>query len=771
MSSRAKLWDAAALVILSSIALILAYLVYTPERTTTLSMDDPYARVTTHQLGPLEAFEDRDGWFRWTSDSSQIQLPNPGGTVRIDMTLVGGLHQETPLYLRVGDMSLGLVVAPHLQVYSIYVPPQSVERITLLLETQTIRVGGRDLGVMVSDVRVVGGAGAPLLFPLTLALATAGSFLFLRRRISLIPVVGMVVALQIAVVIGQALIGWQYGLTTPLLLFFAGTMLVANAYEQVRNPQLASVFRVLSGVLLVVIIAVWFGGAWLAGAHWRWENVLVSLVVLTIGGYLLLREANVCADVPVLIALVLQSGVFVWQASGIEHYGLLTRGILLLGLGCFGAVILARWPVRQSVPSLPSVVLSWKDGLLVGLVVLVALAARIPWLAAPDPVGDLELAARRMGYLTNDGLAGAYVANGDYLPIWLYLLYGVRLFAPSIDSFWITPVPPLTLVLIKLPGMFADLTTVIIMYWWSRRWVGQPMAALVAGAYTLAPPVWINVAWWGQSDTLLMLPLLATLLLFDRAQGRWSWACWAIALLTKPQAIILAPIMYVVTIRRYGTRGLVAGGSIALSLIVVVWFPLLIAGQWQGLAEAYFDSVGRFPHVSTGAYNLWWLLDATHFHDQQLFVGMLSYRIVGLFLLGSVTMIVVGMLILRYDQLAALDAAMVIALAFFLLPTQIHERYLFLSLAFVAARIASDRSLWPVFIFLTISATLNIIGDLRGFVPGAYAYIVDSPIPHLLAAGNLVTLGWLLVRMIYLSLPPRVARWRTVEAIGGSKDW
>ncbi|MEM8532394.1 MAG: hypothetical protein AAGF95_16235 [Chloroflexota bacterium] len=767
MSRYARLWDATALVLLSSVALTFAYLVYAPERTTTLSMDAPYALVTTHQLGPLEAFEDRDGWFRWTSGYSQIQLPNPGGMVRVDMTLVGGLPQETPLYLRIGDMSLGFVVAPYVQVYTMYVPPQSVERITLLLETSTIRAGERDLGVMVSDVRVAGGGQAPMMFPLALVLTTVGGFLFLRRQVSLVSVIGVVVGLQIVIVIGQALIGWQYGLTTPLLLFFGGTMLVATVYEQFRNPQSSSVSRMLAGVLLALGVAICLGSAWLAGTHWRWENVLASLVILTLGGYLLLREANVRVGVPLLIALALQGGALIWQTSGIEHYGVLTRGILMLGLGCFGAVILARWPVRQSVPSLPSVTLTRKENLWVGLVVLIALAARIPWLAAPDPVGDLELAARRMGYLTSDGLAGAYVANGDYLPIWLYLLHGVRLFAPSIDSFWITPVPPLTLVLIKLPGMLADLTTIALLYWWSRRWVGQPMAALIAGAYTLAPPVWINVAWWGQSDTLLMLPLLATLLLFDRAQGRWSWACWAIALLTKPQAIILAPIMYIVTIRRYGTRGLVMGGSMALSLIVVVWLPLLIAGQWSGLAQAYFGSVGRFPHVSTGAYNLWWLLNATHFHDQQLFVGMLTYRTAGLLLLGSVTMIVVGMLTLRYDQLAALDGTMVIALAFFLLPTQIHERYLFLPLAFVAARLASDRALWPVFIFLTISATLNIMGDLRGFFPTAYAAIVDSPLPYVLAFGNLVTLGWLLVRLIYLSLPPRVSRWRIAGATGG----
>ena len=100
----------------------------------------------------------------------------------------------------------------------------------------------------------------------------------------------------------------------------------------------------------------------------------------------------------------------------------------------------------------------------------------------------------------------------------------------------------------------------------------------------------------------------------------------------------------------------------------------------------------------------------------------------------------------RVPTLEALAAA-VLALSFFVLPTQIHERYLFLSLAFVALCIASDSRLVLPFLVLVTNATLNILGELDGFVPLAHAAIADSVLPLLIAFLNSVLL---IVLMAYL---------------------
>jgi hypothetical protein len=394
------------------------------------------------------------------------------------------------------------------------------------------------------------------------------------------------------------------------------------------------------------------------------------------------------------------------------------------------------------------------------VVLLLALAVRLPWLGAPDPVGDLELAARRMGLLYERGLQGAYVFDGDYVPLRLYLLAGLSRLVVLFGGDFTAPLPFVTKFFIKLPGLLADLAVISILYTWSLRWLPARRAALVAALYALAPPVWINVAWWGQVDTLLMLPLVGMVVLFERAGGRWAWLCWATALLIKPQAIVFAPLLYVATLRLHGSRGLAQGGALAVALVALVSTPLLLAGQGPGLALAYLGSVGRFPHLTAGAYNLWYLITlGDGGHDTALYIGGLGARTVGILLAGGVAALMGAALLRRADGPTRAEGAAVLALAFFALPTQIHERYLFLALAFLALCIASDERMVIPFVVLVFSATLNIFGTLDGFIPALTSIIADSPLPLLLAVVNLGTLALLTGHLLLHSYRQTTPRW------------
>jgi Gpi18-like mannosyltransferase len=288
---------------------------------------------------------------------------------------------------------------------------------------------------------------------------------------------------------------------------------------------------------------------------------------------------------------------------------------------------------------------------------------------------------------------------------------------------------------------------------WGRRWLAARGAALVAGLYTFAPPVWMVVAWWGQVDAILLLPLLLMAALLDRAGGRWSWACWTVALLIKTQAIIFAPLLAVATLRRHGSRGLATGGTIAAALLAAGCAPLAIAGEGTGLAQAYLGAVGRFPQVTNRAYNLWWIVtQGASRSDQELLLGGLTFRMAGLLLVGGAALLVCLALFRRADGPARAEGAAITALAFFVLPTQIHERYLFFALAFLAMRAASDRRLLAPYLLLVATSTLNILGALRGFSEPATAAIARMPwLPTLIAAVNLLVLVALLGHILMRS--------------------
>jgi Gpi18-like mannosyltransferase len=632
--------DGMTLLLLVVTAWLLAEWFYRAPRNASFTLDVLPAALPRAGLYELETFSDHPGIYRWTDGSAQIKLPNPGGAVLVRLVLAGGPGRSTVAQISAGAQTLAFDVRPAPRSYAFALPADSGERITIALDTPTFRDGSRDLGVVLSDLRIGGGGAVPLRLLPALALATAGLYLLLRRcGWSAASAGGTLLLVQALALLWQSQIGWRYGLLGTLLALLGGAGLAAVAIE-------------------------------------RW------------------------------------------------------------------------WPVRDLSVD-PRAVLDRRDAYVVVGLLALALCVRLPWLAAPDPVGDLELSARRMAALRAEGLAGAYHDDGDYMPLRLYWLRGFSALPFLNDASFRAPLPPATLLLIKLPGVLADLATVALLYLWSRRWRALASAAALAALYALAPPVWMNVAWWGQVDAVLVLPILLMLALLDRAGGRWSWACWMIALLIKPQAIIFAPVLFIVTLRRYGCRGLLAGGGFAAALAGLGCAPLLLAGQGPGLLQAYTGSVGRFPQLTNRAYNLWYLVTlGANGADVGQGLGPLSFRLIGVILIGGAALLVCVALLQRSDAAARALGAAVLALAFFTLPTQIHERYLFLALAPLVMSAAADRTVLAAFVIVMISATLNILGALRGFSEPAYAAIISSPLPLVLAALNVLLLLALLGRLL-----------------------
>lgn len=515
---------------------------------------------------------------------------------------------------------------------------------------------------------------------------------------------------------------------------------------RVLSPTVRSGQRDLGVVVGTVAIA---GGALPIG-------LVAGIWAAAAGVYLLLRRAGLRSTRAWASTFIFVAAITLWHAATGWHYATSNALLLLVGGASLAALALDHWrPARANMPA-PALRLARADALLIAVLVLVALAVRLPWIGAPDPVGDLELSARRMGQLYANGLAGAFRGDGDYMPLRLYWLWALSGLVPALGGNFSAPLPLATLALIKLPSLCADLVTLALIYVTARRWHTARGAALLAGLYALTPAVWINVAWWGQIDAALLLPLVGMLLLLDRRGGGWSWALWAVALMIKPQAIVFAPILYAATLRLHGVRGIARGGAIAGATLLAACAPLVLAGQEAGLAQALLGAVGRFPRLTNNAYNLWYLVTIglnTGGFDTGQSVGALSYRTIGVALVGGAALLVGAVLFVRSASLPTrAKAAATLALAFFALPTQIHERYLFLCLVFfILAAAADGRMLWP-YLVLATSALLNIFGGLVAFWPAANAAVNATPLPAVLAYVNLLVLAGMCLHLAFGAL-------------------
>ncbi|MEI7772302.1 MAG: hypothetical protein WCI67_20090 [Chloroflexales bacterium] len=504
-------------------------------------------------------------------------------------------------------------------------------------------------------------------------------------------------------------------------------------------------------------------------------QLLAAMLLATAGLYPLLRRAGMIRPAALAGGLALQALAAAGQHVGLWEYGVLGQILAAGGAAALGALVIERvWPVitvrpddepgaapqtslfdwllrlrrnSQSKKKFGGGVASPKPPAALAAILLLALAMCLPWLGAPDPVGDLKLSARRMGFMyERGGFSQAFTYGGDYMPLRLYILRGLSYLVGPLGGAFYDPVPAVTRMLIKVPSIVALLATVALLYWWGLRQAGPRRAALVAGLYAVIPPVWMNAAWWGQVDVLLALPMVAAVALLDAGRGRWSWLCWAAGVMVKPQAIILLPLLYVLTLRRHGPRGLVEGVALAAGLIGLACAPLVLIGQGPGLYQAAAGSVGRFPQVTNRAYNLWWLVAKDKPISDLVQVAGLSYRSIG-FALVALAAGLAGLAALRRPDGPGRAAAAALAMAFFVLPTQIHERYAFFALPFLLLCAAADRRAFLPFGLLALTATLNIVGAIGGFFPDVEWVIVRSSFPTAVAWANVAILVGLLAFM------------------------
>jgi hypothetical protein len=730
-------WYGVGFALTSILVTIVAFWAYTSQRSVLIEPDAaalfaPVQGLYAPEENPAERLR-----YRWSAGDATLMLPNPGGRLLLDLRLLAGPTTEQQIELTLDETAFRFALAPGVRRYYLVSGPHNGEQVALHIRSPSAEVNNRLLGTGLSSIALRGGGSVPWGVLLALVGLLLAGFLGGWRVAGL----AGLVALAFACWLGFAG-GWRYG------LLYEGSSAATSAALLTMGYRLASKRPFLA-------YGATFAGAFALLALLAW--LVLPPVVAPLYGLALALAATGC------FALLMQAGWPLWVsglASALFWLGTAVAAPLLVGaagmvalalifLGCAaGAAVIAERRV-PSIPMAPALVLGLQraDWLPLLGVLGASLFVRLPWLAAPDPVGDLEIAAARVGRLWQSGLAGAYDPPGDYMPLRLYILSGIGALAALLGQPPSGQLTPLLTVLIKLPQLLADLITPMLIFAWSRSWLPARRAALVAALYALAPPVWINVSWWGQVDALLMLPMLLAVMLFEHGRGRWSWLCWVVALLIKPQAIILAPLMYVVTLRRYGCRGLVEGAGLGAGVAGLAMLPLILAGQLGNLVTAYAGSVGRFPRATAGAYNLWYLWLGPVARDRDAVLGSLSARSVGFLLLGLVVALICGALWLRSDGPGRARAAALLALAFFCLPTQIHERYMFLALAFLTLSMAPNLRWTWLWLWAVFAGSLNILAELSGFVPLIDATLGRSPIRYVIAAGNLVALvvgiGWL----------------------------
>lgn len=320
------------------------------------------------------------------------------------------------------------------------------------------------------------------------------------------------------------------------------------------------------------------------------------------------------------------------------------------------------------------------------------------------------------GGIAEHGLGGVYETPGlDYLPGFLWVLAALNFIAggPIGSQVW----------LVKAAALTADLLLAIGVARLLARRGRDPLLALLL---FLNPALLYNSWVWGQVDGLLTALVGGSALALVAGRPALGVALAVLALNVKPQAIAFLPhlgflLLHVAgTWRRDWLRILATLTVVQLAVLA----PFLLRDAGDAILRVVVTRVGHYPVLSMNAYNVWYFASADPMGAPDLVrVGGVTYRAWGVaaFLAASVAIALpwIGTVRRRWRaySLDHIDRELfltlgVAGLAFFLLPTQMHERYLHPAVALLGVD-AVLRGRFALYAWTSAAYLLNLEGVLR----------------------------------------------------------
>ncbi len=286
---------------------------------------------------------------------------------------------------------------------------------------------------------------------------------------------------------------------------------------------------------------------------------------------------------------------------------------------------------------------------------------------------------------------------------------------------------------VKLPAILADLGVGALLYAIVRRFSNAGFALAAAALYLLNPATIYVSALWGQVDSISGgLALLAIYALLrseepsssgERTQTAWivgAWLSFAYSLLIKPQAAVLLPLFIAFAFvdpqrRRARVVASAIGAAAAILFALILTEPFhpsnpIAALVW--LFERYAYGSNVYPYNSVNAFNLWAVRGTLWVPDTQPILGLKQYLWGVVLVLAALALIVWRYLQERTAQ-SLLEGCAVATIAFFVLATRMHERYLFNGLLFTIVCIPfARRYLWGA-IALSVVLFANLVYSLE----------------------------------------------------------
>ena len=323
----------------------------------------------------------------------------------------------------------------------------------------------------------------------------------------------------------------------------------------------------------------------------------------------------------------------------------------------------------------------------------------------------------------------------DYPPFNVYIFWVFGSLAKALASYGVSLANFVKLV----PNLF-DMAIAALIYFFVRKQLSFKLSLVASALYAFNPAVIFNAAVWGQFDAIYTFFLVLSLMFAMDSKPKLSAAAFALGILTKPQGIALAPLIAFLIYKKNGIKNLAYSVGVVAATVFLVILPFEWTNPVTFLSNIYFGAYGGYAFTSVNAFNLWGMFG--------LWVSDGGLFVLGWALFGAFTVFTLYVLNKRWGAssgMLVVFAAFMLFFSFFMLPTRIHERYLFPAISMLALLFPFVKKARPFYVILTATLLVNIsyvLYWLNWYANAGYAYgpnLTGDPVVLVVSMVNLIT--------------------------------
>lgn len=324
-------------------------------------------------------------------------------------------------------------------------------------------------------------------------------------------------------------------------------------------------------------------------------------------------------------------------------------------------------------------------------------------------------------YINYFGIQNVYKLKVDYPPLWHYFLWIFSKTNPNPESIY------LRVYHLKYLVFFVEIISLFAVY--------KALAIKkIKHAQLLPFLILTNIAFWynnflfGQMDGVHTGFAFISIILALLKRPTTSLLFLVLCINFKFQGIIFLPIIFFLIfddIKGYSNLKKLTTIMPAILLQTLIFMPFILSGDIKLAINSFTESVGRYPHVSMGAYNVWSLIfEEPNLANDNWTIFNISYNTYGLmafFTLSGLILLPFALKSLnifsKYIKLSlnlenTLLVCVLIILYFFYFNTQMHARYSHPVVLF-AGTLAILRKDYVRYLLVSLAVFLNMEGGSK----------------------------------------------------------